>query len=98
VKFLIDNQLPAALAQYLRDRGCDCQHVREAGPGDALDTKYAGTPKIKVTSLSARMKIFSTSPNGPARKSTSFGSAWGTAGLRHYWRLSTDLGRGLSPL
>jgi len=68
VKFLIDNQLPAALAQYLRDRGCDCQHVREAGPGDALDTKYAGTPKIKVTSLSARMKIFSTSPNGPARK------------------------------
>jgi predicted nuclease of predicted toxin-antitoxin system len=39
VKFLIDNQLPAALAQYLRDRGFDCQHVMEAGLGDALDSE-----------------------------------------------------------
>jgi len=38
VKFLIDNQLPAALAQYLRKRGFDCQHVVEAGLGDALDS------------------------------------------------------------
>ena len=39
MKFLIDNQLPAALAQYLRDRGFDCQHVMEAGLGDALDSE-----------------------------------------------------------
>jgi predicted nuclease of predicted toxin-antitoxin system len=38
VKFLVDNQLPVALAQYLRKRGFDCQHVLEAGLGDALDS------------------------------------------------------------
>jgi predicted nuclease of predicted toxin-antitoxin system len=38
VKFIVDNQLPAALAQYLRQRGFDCQHVLEAGLGDALDS------------------------------------------------------------
>ncbi len=39
MKFLVDNQLPTALAQYLRKRGFDCQHVLEAGLGDALDTE-----------------------------------------------------------
>ena len=38
MKFLVDNQLPTALAQYLRKRGFDCQHALEAGLGDALDT------------------------------------------------------------
>jgi predicted nuclease of predicted toxin-antitoxin system len=38
VKFVVDNQLPTALAQYLRKRGFDCQHVLEGGLGDALDT------------------------------------------------------------
>ncbi len=31
MKFLVDNQLPTALSQYLRKRGFDCQHVLEAG-------------------------------------------------------------------
>jgi len=38
VKFLVDNQLPTALSQYLRKRGFDCQHVLEADLGDALDS------------------------------------------------------------
>jgi predicted nuclease of predicted toxin-antitoxin system len=37
VKFLIDHQLPPALAQYLRTRGFDCQHVLDAGLAEALD-------------------------------------------------------------
>jgi predicted nuclease of predicted toxin-antitoxin system len=37
VKFLVDHQLPPALAQQLRSRGFDCQHVLEAGLADALD-------------------------------------------------------------
>jgi predicted nuclease of predicted toxin-antitoxin system len=37
VKFLIDNQLPKALAEYLRSRGQDCQHVLDAGLADAPD-------------------------------------------------------------
>jgi predicted nuclease of predicted toxin-antitoxin system len=37
VKFLVDNQLPPALSEYLRNRGFDCQHVLEVGLADALD-------------------------------------------------------------
>ena len=37
MKFIVDNQLPVALAEYLRDRGLDCQHVIEEGLGDAAD-------------------------------------------------------------
>jgi hypothetical protein len=31
VKFQVDNQLPAALAQYIRGRGLDSQHVLDLG-------------------------------------------------------------------
>jgi len=44
VKFLVDNQLPASLARYLRNHGHDCQHVLEIGLGNASDLeicKYA---------------------------------------------------------
>ena len=37
MKFIVDNQLPAALAEFLRKRGFDCEHVVEAGLGDASD-------------------------------------------------------------
>jgi len=37
VKFLIDNQLPAALAVYLRKKGVDCQHVLDVGLSEASD-------------------------------------------------------------
>jgi predicted nuclease of predicted toxin-antitoxin system len=39
VKFIVDNQLPVALAEYLRKGGFDCQHVLEVGLGDALDSE-----------------------------------------------------------
>ncbi len=38
MKFLVDNQLPTALSQYLCNRGFDCQHVLEVGLVDALDS------------------------------------------------------------
>jgi predicted nuclease of predicted toxin-antitoxin system len=31
VRFLVDNQLPPALARWLRDRGHDAEHVFESG-------------------------------------------------------------------
>jgi predicted nuclease of predicted toxin-antitoxin system len=37
VKFLIDNQLPPALAQYLQKRGFECQHVLDVELAEALD-------------------------------------------------------------
>jgi predicted nuclease of predicted toxin-antitoxin system len=39
VKFLIDNQLPASLAQYLQKQGFDCRHVLEVGLGEASDAE-----------------------------------------------------------
>ncbi len=37
MKFLIDNQLPAALAQYLQKRGFDCVHVLDVALAEAND-------------------------------------------------------------
>ena len=37
MKFLVDNQLPAALAQHLRQRGFDCAHVLDIGLAEASD-------------------------------------------------------------
>ena len=39
MKFLVDNQLPPALAQYLRKRGFDCEHVLDVSLAKALDTE-----------------------------------------------------------
>jgi predicted nuclease of predicted toxin-antitoxin system len=39
VKFLVDNQLPAALAEHLRTRGVDCQHVLHIGLAEATDVQ-----------------------------------------------------------
>jgi predicted nuclease of predicted toxin-antitoxin system len=39
VKFLVDNQLPAALARFLSSRGVDCQHVLDLGLDRTSDAK-----------------------------------------------------------
>lgn len=39
VKFIVDAQLPPALASALRDAGCDVQAVREIGLRDAEDSE-----------------------------------------------------------
>jgi len=39
VKFLVDNQLPVALARPLQTRGFDCQHVLEVGLAEASDAE-----------------------------------------------------------
>lgn len=37
MKFLVDNQLPAALAQYFKKRGFDSEHVLDLGLEKATD-------------------------------------------------------------
>jgi predicted nuclease of predicted toxin-antitoxin system len=37
VKFLVDNQLPTALARFLASRGVDCQHILDIDLGSATD-------------------------------------------------------------
>jgi predicted nuclease of predicted toxin-antitoxin system len=39
VKFLVDNQLPAALARFLASRGVDCQHVLDVDLSEASDAE-----------------------------------------------------------
>jgi predicted nuclease of predicted toxin-antitoxin system len=37
VKFLVDNQLPLALARFLSEKGFNCQHVQDVGLDEAGD-------------------------------------------------------------
>jgi predicted nuclease of predicted toxin-antitoxin system len=39
VRFLVDNQLPAALASFLSARGAACDHVLDLNLSEASDTK-----------------------------------------------------------
>jgi predicted nuclease of predicted toxin-antitoxin system len=39
VTFLVDNQLPAALARFLSARGAQCQHVLDLGLAQAPDAE-----------------------------------------------------------
>jgi predicted nuclease of predicted toxin-antitoxin system len=82
VNFLVDNQLPLALAQHLRTRGLDCQHVLDIGLAEASDAdicRYAEAQARVI--LSARTKIFSTLPAALTPKSRLFGSASGIVEL-----------------
>ena len=42
MKFLVDNQLPSALARFLAARGLDCQHVFDLGLARASDAEIWG--------------------------------------------------------
>jgi predicted nuclease of predicted toxin-antitoxin system len=37
VKFLVDNQLPAALARFIQAKGCQAVHVLDIGLAEASD-------------------------------------------------------------
>ena len=39
MKFLVDNQLPLALAKYVQQRGFDCEHVLDVGLAECLDVE-----------------------------------------------------------
>ena len=39
MKFIVDNQLPSALAEWFRRRGFDCQHVLDLELGNATDSE-----------------------------------------------------------
>jgi predicted nuclease of predicted toxin-antitoxin system len=65
VKFIIDNQLPVALAEFLRKRGFECQHVLEAGLGDVLDRdicRYAEVQGFIIISKDEDFFYFAKQP------------------------------------
>ena len=53
MKLLIDNNLPVALAEHLRQRGVPCVHVLEAGMDESDDleiwTRAGGADQIVVS-------------------------------------------------
>jgi hypothetical protein len=97
VKFLVDHQLPPALAQYLREHGFDSEHVIEAGLSTATDIDICRYAKLKGAPLSAKMRIFSISPEPLKREYGSFGFGSETAGQPFCWRLSIASGRSSNP-
>lgn len=53
MRFLVDNQLPAALARWLTERGLDASHVRDLGLDEASDEQiweYAITHALVLIS------------------------------------------------
>jgi len=70
VKFLVDNQLPAALARFLASRGVDCQHVLDIDLGDASDAEiwdHASRSNGVVISKDEDFLYLANAPSAKAR-------------------------------
>lgn len=92
MKFLVDNQLPRALAVYLRQRGLDCQHVLDCGLAEVSDAelrKYATAHERVIVSKDEDFLYLASQPQakfqlvwvrlGNCRKATllaAFEHAW----------------------
>ncbi len=66
MKFLVDHQLPAALAKHLRDRGFDCQHVMDAGLASASGReicRYARSQERIIISKDEGFLYLARTPN-----------------------------------
>jgi predicted nuclease of predicted toxin-antitoxin system len=68
--FLIDNQLPAAVARFLASRGVECQHVLDiglAGSSDAAIWEYANRNGCVVISKDEDFLYIANVPSAKAR-------------------------------
>lgn len=68
--FLVDNQLPAALARFLASRGVDCQHVLDldlGGSSDAAIWEYANRNDCVVISKDEDFLYMANVPSAKAR-------------------------------
>ncbi len=86
MKFLVDNQLPKALAEHLRAQGQDCQHVLEAGLGDASDISICRYAKAQDRVLISKAE---EAQRGDARSTLRLGRAE----ARPYKRIQDREGR-----
>ena len=70
MKFLVDNQLPAALARFLTSRGVDCQHVLDIELGNGTDAeiwKHASQHDCVVISKDEDFLYFANRPSAKGR-------------------------------
>ncbi len=67
MKFLVDNQLPLALARALTEKGFDCEHVFELGMARASDIdiwRYAiSKDRVLITKDEDFVRLVSASTN-----------------------------------
>ncbi len=68
MKFLIDNQLPKVLAEHLRAKGHDCQHVLEVGLSDAPDISIGRYSEAQERILISKDEDFLYLANQPKSK------------------------------
>jgi len=70
VKFLVDNQLPAALARWISAQGLDCHHVLDLGLAEASDAeiwRYASDHDMVLVSKDEDFFHLATRPGSPVR-------------------------------
>lgn len=70
MKFLVDNQLPTALARFLASRGVECRHVLDIGLGGATDAAiwdYASRNDCVVISKDEDFLYMANAPQPTAR-------------------------------
>lgn len=70
MRFLVDNQLPAALARALSARGEDCRHVLDVGLAQATDPeiwRYCGENGLVLISKDDDFVRLATEPGSHAR-------------------------------
>lgn len=68
--FIVDNQLPAALARFLASRGIDCIHVIDLGMANAPDSttwKYASENGCAILTKDEDFLHFAALPGAGAR-------------------------------
>jgi predicted nuclease of predicted toxin-antitoxin system len=92
VKFLVDNQLPAALARFIESRGCEASHVLDLGLSQAPDSQIFRRADLDGYFLVSKARIFCTSFSLRALPLAWSGSASGTAGSNICWKCSNVLG------
>jgi predicted nuclease of predicted toxin-antitoxin system len=68
VKFLVDNQLPKVLAEYLRTRGFDCQHVLDVGLAEVSDAEVCRYARVQERIIISKDEDFLYFANQPESK------------------------------
>jgi predicted nuclease of predicted toxin-antitoxin system len=70
VNFLVDHQLPPALARFLETQGHTARHVRELGFKEAEDSviwRHAAANDLAVVSKDQDFYFFATSPGATGK-------------------------------
>ena len=65
MKFLVDHQLPSALARYLQKRGFDCQHLLDVGLAEASDAEICNYVRAQERIVVSKDQDFLHLANGP---------------------------------